>query len=207
MADATIVEAKPTKKKLALAMQKHTEAMEKVADLQKIMAKMSPRQRQIFACLSRGMDALRVVMEIGEQRFYAGVVRNVYLRDGTRVLARKLTKDQVDDLSYESYQRLLSICEAGLRRELGGMVPQKFANDITEFFRVMAPDAFQVLAGLMHGDWNGQKVTPPVALKASTEILDRAGYEKRASKASKELPVTVNIIMDQRAIPEVVVDR
>jgi len=203
--EATIVEVKdkkPTRKKLALAVEQGQKVVKEMQDLQKLMLAMTPRQRKIFSCFARGMDSAQTAVEIGEHSIFAGIIKGVTLKDGRRIPSKRLNRELLAQVRLDSYERLVSVCDSQFRDAMNGMLPEQFHQDITEYFRIIAPDAFAVMSNIMHGDFHGQKVTPVVALKAATEVLDRAGYEKRGSQAAKTLPVMVNIIMDRAPVAE-----
>ncbi len=178
--------------KLTQAVDKSQAVIQSVKELHELTRSMSERQRKLFGAISQGKDELEAILTTKEYRVFNRIVKTVTTFDDRKMDVNKLTLENVHDLSGDSYERLLNLCRAEVKHQLGGMLPENYRQDISEYFRIIAPEAYGVLVELM-GD---KKMPAAVRLKASMEVLDRAGYESRKTKTEQKMPVSVNILFN-----------
>jgi hypothetical protein len=163
------------------------------------MAAMSDRQRKMFIHLSTGKDALQSFFLSGmnEKRpFYT--IKIVYLNPKKPKKASDLTLDDLPKLTPESYARLLRFCESEVASMLGNKNYKDYIIDVQHMFALVAPEMMGVLTEVaLNPEARGAD-----RVKAATDLLDRAGYEKSQKGQAPIMPVQINIRFDKEAVPE-----
>jgi hypothetical protein len=182
--------ARPKKKdmrirKVGAALESLAKATEEIKFL---YARMSFTQQKLFTALASGQDELHACLSAGIRQ---GIVKIVYNKEGRPLYARNLTVKSVDSLDNDSYERLLRVARATVRRYLDGYDYNTYQMSINETFQLLAPKALGTLLQIMHDG------TPRQRLKAATFVLDRAGYTKTNEPPNEPIP-TVHIVMDDK---------
>jgi hypothetical protein len=154
---------------------------------------MSDRDRKIFVSLTSGDDALIAMLKAGYYNGIATIAKIVYTKDGKPLETKKLTLENVYNLDDFSYERLLRIAKSSVKHLTSNRDLSEFITDITDLFKLIAPDQVAVLASI-----SGDKAAKNSdRIKAANSILDRAGYESDdgKNKPPQVNPVQVNVII------------
>lgn len=186
-------------RKVALALREASLVSQHNANLKTIMLAMSERQQRLFTSLAKGLDELQAIVDAEMFEYVTGIAKIVYTVEGKpiRTSSLKTVKD-LERLSPESYSRMLRIASSAVRNQVGTVNYTDYVADISWFFKLIAPDAALAITGLMLNE----KTKPAIQLKAATTILNHAGYSQNTQFEATEMPVRVNIVMDQLPRPE-----
>lgn len=187
-------------KKLAVALEGTAEVSKKVDVALRLM---SDRQRKIFSCMAMGMDELEIALKLEIEHFKA-ITKVVYLRqtreDGKPKsrLSENVNFENVHELDIASYERLRSIEASQLKDYFKEDEDfRKYTPDLKNLFKLVAPEAFETITGIMIDE----KVSAKTRLSAAESILNRAGYQGAAEQGSTMMPIQVNINFDKEAVP------
>lgn len=186
------------KSKMAKAL---IETNSAVKNVETILSSMNDRDRKLFVALTSGDDELKALLKVGHKHGITTIARIVYTKDGKAFETKRVNSKNVDDLDDFSYQRLLRIAKSEVKNLIGKTDYSPFLTDITDLFRLIAPDQVSVLAKISMND----KAKDSDRIRAANSILDRAGYESAEDKKKKEkvnMPVQVNILVGGKPQPE-----
>lgn len=163
-----------------------------VKQIEDTFNKMSDRDRKIFVALTSGDDELIAMLKAGHYKGIKDIVKIVYDKESKPFEVKYLTIDNVDTLDVFSYERLLKIAKSEVKHILGKTDYRNFITDVTDLFKLIAPDQVAVLASIS----GNVKSKDSDRIKAANSILDRAGYDTDDGK-KKEIvnPVQVNVII------------
>lgn len=184
---------RPKGRKLTIAVEKASQAVTAIAEVDSAVALLNENQRLIFESIMTGDDALQTALKTGNQQWFTGVARKVDLLDGSQCYTTTVTAETSVDLTDASYQRLLRLCESQVRNIMGTDDYRKYTIPIREYVKRFAPLAFGVVVDIAQ---NGVKEEN--RLKAANSILDRAGEREPEPEKDVVIPVQVNIQLTQQ---------
>jgi len=166
-----------------------------VKEAQEMFEKLSDKQRKLFVSLTSGDDELIACLKCGHTHGITTIAKIVYKKNGRPLETKKLTLNNVNELDQLSYERLLRIAKSEMKTNLIGFDYKDSLVDITNLFKMIAPEMLTVLAKVA-GKENAKDSDK---IKAANSILDRAGYTPGdAKKGAGQLPVQVNILFNQQ---------
>lgn len=175
-------------RKLSRALEKTAEINEDIYDLRVILAKLTPKQKDLFEPLIMGHDELEAMIlakQVDELIFKVPVV---YDENSIAIKTSRLTIADLSKLSDESYRCLKKIAQDHIQLKIGDINYRGFLDNITWFFKKYALEAGQTLVDIM----SDKNISPQTRTVAANSILDRAGYRQREN-ITAELPVRVII--------------
>lgn len=176
--------------KLALALETASEISGKVMDLRVLMAKMTEHQRTLFAYLVKGYSELETLLLAGRMEELAHVVPVVTTTTGTMIKTGALRAlSDLKQLEPGSLAALEKLAREHVQASIGTFNYQQPLEDISWFFKLLAPQAAQIVTEIMEDT----KVAAQTRLTAANSLLDRAGYRPTESIKRVELPVRVII--------------
>lgn len=181
---------RPVKSKLAKAMIATNPA---VKEIQTAFDNLNDRDRKIFVSMTSGDDELVAILKAGYYNGITTIAKIVYKKDGKPLETEKLTLDNVKELDPFSYERLLRIAKCEIKHLVGKTDYRNFIVDITDLFKLIAPEQIAVLASIS----GKESAKDSDRIKAAEAILDRGGYESSETKKKPPTlnPTQVNIII------------
>jgi hypothetical protein len=172
-----------TIKKTGVAIEAATELYEKLSD----------KQRKLFVSLTQGDDELIACLKCGQVDNFKAITKIAYTKEGRPFKTANLTLKNVDNLDAASYERLLRICKSDIKNHLLGFEYEKSLIDVTNLFKLIAPEALSVLAKVASDD----KAKDRDRVSAANSILDRGGYTAGdVKKGAGQMPVKINILFN-----------
>lgn len=156
---------------------------------------MNDKDRGLFVSMTSGNDELVSLLKVGHTHGLTTIAKIVYTKEGKTRRTDELTAENVKELDDFSYERMLRIAKSEVRNIVGKTDYHAFITDITDLFKLIAPEQLAVLAEI-----SGKKSAKDSdRIKAATSILDRAGYEAgviiKNEKDGPKNPVQVNIVI------------
>ena len=172
------------------------------ADMQEQFGLMDPTHRRILMHLLNGQMPFEAIVNAGcpwvleeVKPFYSTVLSKDLKSTAHRNKTGSLRPDNVNKISQVDMDKFQALSTEWVKQNYPGMNIGKMTQQVTPSMMLQAPDAFDVVAQILRGELNGNKVTPGTSLKAALEILDRTGHGAQTRESAKQLPVTVNIVM------------
>ena len=181
---------RPKGRKVTQALEAANEATVSIQKVESVVSRMSERQRAFFESVMAGENEVVSILRGGYENCFTGITKVLYLKDKTPINSDKITVDNVDDLEYESYFRILTICQSRVKQIMGKDDYREVTEPIKEYIKRFAPLALGTVVGIaQHG------VKEENRLKAAKDILDRAGETAQVPEKDVVVPVQVNIML------------
>lgn len=161
-----------------------------LTDMQTEVDKMKGHQRAMFESLMSGEDELIAILRAKKEEYFTGITKMVDQKDGGRLLTSQVTLENIDTLTPDSYERLRSICASKVRVFTGTTDYREYTDSVREYIKRYAPLALGTIVRLSQDAKKEE-----VQLKASKDILDRAGEREPEGKHEMIVPIQVNIML------------
>ncbi len=181
---------RPPGRKITMALEAASKAAESISEMDSVVALMKDHQRILFESIMSGDDELVACLKAGQNEWFTYIAKGVKDKEGEYVPTSSLTLSTIDDLDFDSYQRLVRICASHVRQISGTDDYQKYTLPLKEYVKRFAPMALGTIVGLSK---NAQK--DEVKLKAAQDILDRSGEKAVEPEKDIIIPVQVNIML------------
>lgn len=180
---------RPKGKKVEQAMALSEGEMQKAADLKSLLNKMSERNRKLFLELSRGRDEFEASLFSGNQQFYTGISKVLYLKSGKPILTKDVTKDNYKELDETSYSKMIRLCNSQIKKFTPNIDYHQYMIDVTDFFKLIAPDISRELTTMFFdGDLKNE-----TKINLGLSLLEKGGY-KNKKDLTPDTIVNVNVI-------------
>ena len=185
-------------RKLQQALELSSKASRDILDLRVVMARMSTKQRDEFTHLAQGYDELETFVETNRMGELAGKIPVVTTKTGQTIRTTSIkTIADLDMIEPSNRGALEKVAKDHVAAAVGNQSYGTYLEQMQFLFQVLAPNALANVWEISED----KKNPPPIRLKASLAILDRAGFRAQAKPENRGLPVRVILNMPKFSTP------